>query len=54
MRRGAAREPGTGRSVYSAARRERIEAAVAAAAQRLAQPHEAWIAADPIRGGSGY
>ena len=35
----------------SAARRERIEAAVAAAGQRLAQPYEAWIAADPSGGG---
>jgi hypothetical protein len=37
--------------VYSATRRERIEAAVEAAGQRLAQPQEAWIAADPSRGG---
>jgi hypothetical protein len=33
-----------------AARRERIEAAVEAAGQRLAQPYEAWIAADPFTG----
>jgi hypothetical protein len=32
-------------------RRERVEAAVEAAAQRLAQPFEAWIAADTFRGG---
>jgi hypothetical protein len=38
-------------SGISAARRERIEAAVAAAGQRLAQPFEARIAADPFRGG---
>ena len=30
---------------------ERIEAAVEAAGHRLAQPYEAWIAADPSRGG---
>jgi hypothetical protein len=35
----------------SGARRERIEVAVAAAGQRLAQPYEAWIAANPARGG---
>ena len=35
----------------SAARRERIEAAVEAAGQRLAPPYEAWIAADLFRGG---
>jgi len=35
----------------SATRRERIEAAVEAAGQHLAQPHEAWIAADLFRGG---
>ena len=34
-----------------AARRERIEAAVEAAGQRLAQPYEGWIAADPFTGG---
>jgi hypothetical protein len=33
------------------ARRERMEPAVAAAGQRLAQPFEAWIAADRSRGG---
>jgi hypothetical protein len=33
----------------SAARLERIEAAVTAAGQRFAQPYEAWIAADPFR-----
>ena len=32
-------------------RRERIEAAVTAAGRDLAGPHEAWIAADPFRGG---
>ena len=53
MRRGAAREPGTGRrvSVLRATRRDRIEAAVEAAGQRLAQPYKAWIAADPFTGG---
>jgi hypothetical protein len=35
----------------SAARRERIEAAVAAAGQRHARPYEAWIAAGPFPGG---
>jgi hypothetical protein len=35
----------------SAARRERIEAAVEAAGQRLAPPYKAWIAADPFQGG---
>jgi hypothetical protein len=35
----------------SATRRERIQAAVEAAGQHLAQPYEAWIAADPFRGG---
>jgi hypothetical protein len=35
----------------SATRRERIEAAVVAAGQRVAQPYEGWIAADPSRGG---
>jgi hypothetical protein len=35
----------------SATRRERIEAAVEAAGQHLAQPYEGWIAADPFRGG---
>jgi len=34
-----------------ATRRERIEAAVEAAGRDLAGPHEAWIAADPFRGG---
>jgi hypothetical protein len=34
-----------------ATRRERIEAAVVAAARQLTAPHEAWIAADPFRGG---
>jgi hypothetical protein len=34
-----------------ATRREHTEAAVAGAAQRLAQPYEAWIAADPFPGG---
>jgi hypothetical protein len=36
----------------SAARQERIEAAVAAAGPGLAQPYEAWIAADPSQGGA--
>jgi hypothetical protein len=35
----------------SATRRARIEAAVEAAGQHLAQPYEGWIAADPSRGG---
>jgi hypothetical protein len=35
----------------SATRRERIEAAVEAAGQHLAQAYEGWIAADPFRGG---
>ena len=35
----------------AATRRERIEAAVEAAGQHLAQPYEGWIAADPFRGG---
>jgi len=34
-----------------ATRRERIEKAVEAAGRHLAAPHEAWIAADPFRGG---
>ena len=34
-----------------ATRRERIEAAVEAAGRGLAAPHEAWISADPFRGG---
>ena len=38
-------------SVYSAARRERIATAVEAAGKRLAQPFEAWIAADLSLGG---
>ena len=38
-------------SVSSATRRERIEAALKAAGQRLAQPYEAWMAADPFRRG---
>ena len=37
------------RKGISATRRERIEAAVEAAGQNLAQPFEAWIAADPFR-----
>jgi hypothetical protein len=32
-------------------RRERIEAAVAAGGKQSCGPHEAWIAADPFRGG---
>ena len=35
----------------SGVRRERIEAAVIAGGKHAAGPHEAWIAADPIRGG---
>jgi hypothetical protein len=34
-----------------AVRREHIEAAVEAAGPRLAQPYEAWIAADALRSG---
>jgi hypothetical protein len=34
-----------------AIRRERIEAAVEAAGRSVSSPHEAWIAADPFRGG---
>jgi hypothetical protein len=33
-----------------ATRRERIETAVEAAGRHLTAPHEAWIAADPLRG----
>jgi hypothetical protein len=32
-------------------RRERIEAAVVAGGKRVSGPHEAWIVADPFRGG---
>ena len=32
-------------------RRERIEAAVVAGGRNRASPHEAWIAADPFKGG---
>ena len=32
-------------------RRERIEAAVVAGGRQASGPHEAWIAADPFRGG---
>ena len=32
-------------------RRERIEAAVVAGGKHVCGPHEAWIAADPFRGG---
>jgi hypothetical protein len=32
-------------------RRERIEAAVVAGGRHASGPHEAWIAADPFRGG---
>jgi hypothetical protein len=35
----------------AATRRKRIEAAVEAAGQHLAQPYEGWIAADPFRSG---
>jgi hypothetical protein len=34
-----------------ATRRERIETAVVAGGRNLTAPHEAWIAADPLRGG---
>jgi hypothetical protein len=34
-----------------AVRRERIEAAVVAGGKHLTVPYEAWIAADPFRGG---
>src|ERR1039457_5636199 len=34
-----------------ASRRARIEGAVVAAGRNLPQPYEAWIAADPLRGG---
>jgi hypothetical protein len=34
-----------------AVRRERIEAAVVAGGKHTVLPHEAWIAADPFRGG---
>jgi len=34
-----------------ATRRERIETAVVAAGRNVTSPHEAWIAADPFRGG---
>jgi hypothetical protein len=34
-----------------ATRRERIEAAVEAGGKHVAAPHEAWIVADPFRGG---
>jgi hypothetical protein len=33
------------------ARRERIEAAVVAGGRQTTGPHEAWIAADPFKGG---
>jgi hypothetical protein len=35
----------------SAARRERIEAAVEAGGKHVAESYEGWIAADPFRGG---
>jgi hypothetical protein len=35
----------------SATRREAIEAAIEAAGRHLSSPHEAWISADPPRGG---
>jgi hypothetical protein len=35
----------------STTRRERIEAAVVAAGERLSVPFEAWISTDPRRGG---
>jgi hypothetical protein len=34
-----------------ASSRERIEGAIVAAGRNLSAPHEAWIAADPLRGG---
>jgi hypothetical protein len=34
-----------------ATRRERIEAAVEAGGRHIREPYEAWIAADPFRGG---
>jgi hypothetical protein len=34
-----------------ATRRARIEGAVEAAGRNLSEPHEAWIAAEPLRGG---
>ena len=34
-----------------APRRERIEAAVESGGKLVAEPYEAWIAADPFRGG---
>jgi hypothetical protein len=34
-----------------ATRRERIEAAVVAGGRHLSSQHEAWITADPFRGG---
>jgi len=42
------------RKGISATCRERIEAAVEVAGQRLAQPYEAWIAADLSQGGTGF
>ena len=35
----------------TATRRERIEAAVEAGGRHVGAPYEAWIAADPFRGG---
>jgi hypothetical protein len=35
----------------TATRRERIEAAVESGGRHVAEPYEAWIAADPFRGG---
>ena len=35
----------------TATRRERIEAAVESGGKLVAEPYEAWIAADPFRGG---
>ena len=32
-------------------RRERIEAAVVAGGKQVSGPHEAWLAADPFKGG---
>jgi hypothetical protein len=35
----------------SATRRERVQTAVEAGGRHVTAPHEAWIAADPFRGG---
>ena len=51
MRGSSRRRSGYPCQGISATRRERIEAAVAAGGAHVAQPFEAWIAADPSRGG---